>query len=130
MKPTDVEGERDTYFGLWTVTPEGLRDLEWFRQTLETASSKIAEAGGECHLFVSSGGSYDMIAMVKGVDEERFIAMLHALKSSGTVTINVVKTKEYSLGQIRKHFDSIKDFQAVRPSPRTRRARDRGARSG
>jgi uncharacterized protein with GYD domain len=128
MFPKDIdEGKRDTYFGLWTVTPEGHRDIDRFRQTIETASSTMARVGGECHLFLASGGSYDMIAMIKGVDEELFIAMLHALKSSGVVAINVLKTKEYSLGQIQKHFGAIKDFQAVGPSPQTRRARGRRA---
>jgi hypothetical protein len=69
-----------------------------------------------------------MIAMVRGVEEERFVAMLHALKSSGFVAINVVKTKEYSLGQILKHFDAVKDLRTARPSPRTRPTRSRSAR--
>ena len=106
--------KRDTYFSLWSVTDEGIRNVERLRATIEKASAMIREHGGECRLYVSVGGAHDMIGVAKGIDDEKIVEIQHAIQSFGTLRTTFVKTKEFSLKEYRAHIKGVNKLRAVR----------------
>lgn len=75
----------------------------------------IRESKGECHLYVAIGGVYDMIGVAQNVDDERIVAIQHAIQAFGTITTKFIKTKEFSLVGYEDHVKSVQQLHAIRP---------------
>ena len=112
---TPSYGIRDAYFSLWSLTEKGASDPAAVRRTIETASAMIRDAKGECNLYVTIGGPWDLIGVATGVSDETIVAIQKAIQAFGTLRTDFVKTKEHSLPDFAKQIGEVKRFQALKP---------------
>ena len=109
---------RDTYFSMWKMTDVGLRDPQSLKATIDTASAMIRDAGGECRLYVTVGGSCDLIGVARGgekeMDDSRIVQVQHAIKAFGTLTTDFVKAREFSLADWGQHLAEVSRLRGLK----------------
>ena len=104
----------DTYFSLWKLTDEGVRSPAGVRDTVGRASAMIRELGGECHLYVSIGGPYDMIGVARGVDDTKIVQVQHAIRSLGALETTFIKTREFSSKDYRAYIRDVNRLRRLK----------------
>lgn len=115
MNPA-AERIRDTYFSLWKMTDAGVRDPQLLKTTIETASAMIRDAGGECRLYVTVGGSCDLIGVARGdkIDDTRIVQIQHAIKSFGTLSTDFVKAREFAVADWGQYVTEVNRLRALK----------------
>jgi uncharacterized protein with GYD domain len=123
-------GGKPKYFFLWTLTEEGRRRPTEVLRAIKQASAMVAASpGGECHLYVSVGGPYDMIGVLSGVDERRAIEIKQAIDALGMMETAFANTREFYLNAYQAHISRVAELVAVKLGDRpSRRAAGHGRR--
>src|SRR5688572_22056484 len=117
MGAPEADKIRDTYFSLWTITDAGLRDAQLLKTTIDTASAMIRDAGGECRLYVTIGGRYDLIGVARGerLDDTRIVQIQHAIKAFGTLSTEFVKGREFSRNEWTQYVTEVARLKNLKP---------------
>ena len=111
----ELDGPSDTFYSLWTITEEGLRNPGLVHDLLMLASEKLRKIGGRCRLYVTMGGPADLIGVAKAekgaqLDEQKMLALQNAIQASGLLTTVFFKAHEFTADGHAAYTTSIKSM--------------------
>ena len=115
-----IEPICDTYFSLWTLTEDGIRDPDALQKTIETASAMIRDAGATCKLYVSVGSAYELIGVARNaqggkLNDMHIVAIQQAIRAFGTLRTDFVKATEFLLEDFAEHVKEVKRLRDLKP---------------
>jgi uncharacterized protein with GYD domain len=108
-------GGKGAYFFLWTLTDAGVRDAQAVGRALRRASAMARRVGGECHLYVSTGGPYALIGVAHKIDDAKAVRLQQAIDALGFMKTTLVKTTEFSLAQYDAHARDVTRLKRINP---------------
>ena len=94
-KPKDYEEDQVTYFYLIKNTEKGavLSAAQRKKETSDV-TKLVKQAGGQCHLYSTSGGPFDFVSVVTGITTAAAIRIAEEIGKRGTVKARLISGLE------------------------------------